>query len=43
MQKTYGSYLPVIQTLIGVCCVVAVLVGVLYRIRLNAAREVKSV
>jgi MFS transporter, OFA family, oxalate/formate antiporter len=43
MQKTYGSYLPVIQTLIGVCCVVAVLVGILYRIRLNAAREVKSV
>jgi MFS family permease len=43
MRKFYGSYLPVIQTLIGVCCIVAVLVGVLYRIRLNTAREVQSV
>ena len=42
MQKAFGSYLPVIQILIGVCCVVAVIIGFLYRIRLNVARQAKS-
>jgi len=43
MQKALGSYLPVIQILIGVCCVVAVVVWFLYRARLNVARQAKSV
>jgi MFS transporter, OFA family, oxalate/formate antiporter len=42
MQKAFGSYLPVIQILIGVCCVVAVTILFLYRIRLNIARQAKS-
>jgi MFS transporter, OFA family, oxalate/formate antiporter len=43
MQKAFGSYLPVIQILIGVCCVVAVTIVFLYRIRLHIARQAKSV
>jgi MFS transporter, OFA family, oxalate/formate antiporter len=35
MRSAFGSYLPVIELLMGVCCVVAVMVIVLWRIRLN--------
>jgi MFS transporter, OFA family, oxalate/formate antiporter len=42
MQGVFGSYLPVIQILIGVCCVVAVIIGFLYRMRLNIARQAKT-
>jgi MFS family permease len=33
MSEHYGSYLPVIEYLIGLNCIVAVLVALLYRIR----------
>lgn len=39
MQQAYQSYLPVIQMLIGLCCIVAILVLVLYRIRRNILRK----
>ncbi len=39
MEMAFGSYLPVIEILIGLCCIVAVLVAVLYKIRLNALRR----
>ena len=33
MQGTFNSYLPVINTLIGLCCLVAIVVALLYKIR----------
>jgi len=35
MRSAFGSYLPVIELLMGVCCVVAVMVILLWRMRLN--------
>jgi MFS transporter, OFA family, oxalate/formate antiporter len=39
MQESYQSYLPVIQMLIALCCVVAILVLLLYRMRRNILRK----
>jgi len=33
MKETFGSYLPVIEILIGLCCLVAVMVAFLYTMR----------
>jgi MFS family permease len=39
MQEAYKSYLPVIQMLIALCCIVAILVLLLYRMRRNVLRK----
>ena len=36
MRSAFGSYLPVIDMLMGVCAVVAIMVAILYRLRLNS-------
>ena len=33
MEAAFNSYLPVIEVLIGLCCLVAVMVGILHRMR----------
>jgi MFS transporter, OFA family, oxalate/formate antiporter len=42
MQEAFGSYQPVIQILIALCCAVAVAVAVLYKLRLKMARQAKA-
>jgi hypothetical protein len=37
MRSAFGSYLPVIEVLMGVCAIVAIMVFILYRLRLNSA------
>ncbi len=39
MQVSFGSYLPVFEVLIGLCCTVAIIVFMLYRIRQNTSRQ----
>jgi len=42
MEGIYGSYLPVIEILIGMSCVVAVMVVFLFRIRRNHLKQLES-
>ncbi|MBN2241775.1 MAG: MFS transporter [Acidobacteria bacterium] len=41
MERIYGSYLPVLEMLMGLTSVVAVMVVVLYRIRRNQAKRLQ--
>ncbi|MBN2321782.1 MAG: MFS transporter [Acidobacteria bacterium] len=41
MERIYGSYLPVIEILIGMSSVVAIMVVVLYRIRRNHSKRLE--
>jgi sugar phosphate permease len=42
MQRAFRSYLPVIVILIALCCIVAVVVAILYRMRLRMVRQAEA-
>ncbi len=42
MQMAFGSYLPVFEVLIGICCGVAVAAAILHKMHLNALRQSKA-
>ena len=43
MQSAFGSYLPVIEILMALCFAVAVVVAILYRLRLKISRQAEAV
>jgi hypothetical protein len=42
MRMAFGSYLPVFEVLIGICCAVAVAAAILHKMRLNALRQAEA-
>jgi sugar phosphate permease len=42
MEMHFGSYLPVFEILIGICCAVAVSAVILHKMQLNALRQSKA-